>query len=47
MGTWSILLVSPVGTPTTQTAEMASKLKAADPTIVPRINSINYVGSGQ
>ena len=40
MWTWSILLVSPVGTPTTQTAEMANKLKAADPTIVPRINSL-------
>jgi len=33
--TWSILRVSPLGTPTTQTAEIARRLKAAEPTIVP------------
>ena len=29
-----ILLISPVGTPAMQTAEMASRLKEADPTMV-------------
>ena len=32
---WLILLVSPAGMPTMHTAEMTSRLKAAEPTMVP------------